>query len=162
MILSGKKKPSKTYQQGDQMAIFWVDDDIKSFTRPYHEELKEEGYEIQSFIEPDSALEYFKNHHHEFSCAIIDLMLPTGKTFTAEETELGTRTGKFLIEELRKIDKNNLPMIILSIVGDREIIDWAIKNKIKYLKKSKTFPRELLKTVKELEKKPQAIGTTKN
>lgn len=144
------------------MAIFWVDDDIKSFTRPYYEELKDEGYEIREFIEPDSALEYFKNHHNEFSCAIIDLMLPTGKTFTAEQTELGTRTGKFLIEELRKIDKNNLPMIILSIVGDRDIMDWSSKNQIEYLKKSKTFPRELLTIVKELEKKSQAIDATQN
>lgn len=135
------------------MTIFWVDDDIKSFTRPYVEELRDEGYEkeIKDFVEPDSALEYFKKHHAEVSCAIIDLMLPTGKTFSPEETELGTRTGKALITRLQEIDKE-IPIIILSVVRDRDIMDWVKEKGITYLTKSKTFPRELLAKVELLKR----------
>lgn len=135
------------------MTIFWVDDDIKSFTRPYFDELRDEGYEnkIKGFIEPDSALEYFKKHHAEVTCAIIDLMLPTGKTFTAEETELGTRTGEPLITELLKIDKD-IPIIILSVVRGSDTMEWAREKGITYLIKSKTLPRELLAKVRELER----------
>lgn len=136
------------------MTIFWVDDDIKSFVRPYYEELRDEGYEnkIKTFIEPDSALEYFIKHHKELSCAIIDLMLPTGKTFTVEETELGTRTGKALIIKLQEIDKA-IPIIILSIANDTHIRDWAKASGIAYLIKSKIFPRDLLAQVRLLERK---------
>jgi len=135
------------------MTIFWVDDDIKSFARPYFDELRDEGYKnkIKTFVEPDSALACFRKHHAEFSCAIIDLMLPTGKTFSAEETGLGIRTGKFLITQLREIDKE-IPIIILSIVHDRDIIDWASERQIVYMKKSDTFPRDLLARVRLLER----------
>lgn len=135
------------------MTIFWVDDDIKSFTRPYFEELRDEGYEnkIAKFVEPDSALEYFKKNHAELSCAIIDIMLPTGKTFTAEETELGTRTGKALISKLQEIDQG-IPIIILSIVRDSDIMEWVKDKRITYLIKSKTFPRDLLAKVRDVER----------
>lgn len=135
------------------MTIFWVDDDLKSFTRPYYEELRDQGYEdkIKAFIEPDSALEYFKKHHAECSCAIIDLMMPTGKTFTAEETELGTRTGKVLITRLQEIDKE-IPIIIFSVVRDHDVMNWVKEKGITYLIKSKTFPRDLLTKVQQLER----------
>ncbi|MBX9916518.1 MAG: response regulator [Nitrosomonas sp.] len=135
------------------MTIFWVDDEIKSFTRPYYDELRDEGYEnkIATFVEPDSALKYFKKNHADLSCAIIDLMMPTGKTFSPEETELGTRTGKALITQLQEIDKE-IPIIILSVVRDRDIVEWVEEKKITYLKKSKTFPRELLAKVKLLKR----------
>jgi CheY-like chemotaxis protein len=140
------------------MTIFWVDDDIKSFTRPYYEELCDEGYkdQIATFVEPDSALKYFKKHHTDLSCAIIDLMLPTGKSFSPEETELGTRTGKALITELQTIDEK-IPIIILSVVRDHDIMDWVEEKKITYLTKSKTFPRDLLAKVREIER---GKGTT--
>lgn len=143
------------------MTIFWVDDDIKSFTRPYFEELRDEGYKdkIAKFAEPDSALEYFKKNHAELSCAIIDLMLPTGKTFTAEETELGTRTGKALISKLQEIDKE-IPIIILSVVRDSDIMDWVKEEKgITYLIKSKTLPRDLLAKVRKMERTQTATNT---
>lgn len=128
------------------MAVLWVDDDINSFSRPYYEELIDNNYQIKAFEEPDSALNYFKVNHNNFSCAIIDLMLPTGKTFNVDETSLGIRTGKFLIEKLLEINPK-LPIIILSVANDIEVINWAKEKNIIYLNKSATFPHDLLQVV---------------
>lgn len=140
--------------------IFWVDDDIKTFVRSYYEELTDAGYKISKFEEPDSALDNFKDHHKEFSCAIIDLMLPTGKTFTADETELGTRTGKSLINKLRETS-SQIPIIILTLVDDAEVVDWATQEGITYMTKPDTLPKDLLNKVNELVKKPQKVDESR-
>jgi len=133
--------------------IIWVDDDLNLYTRSFRYEIEDGGYEIETFHKPDNAINFFRENASEISGAIIDIMLPTGDFFTAEETNMGTQTGKLLIEEFIKIGNivgKKIPMLIFSISNNNQILAWAKNEGIPYLLKQETFPRELLEKIEEI------------
>lgn len=129
--------------------IIWVDDDLDSYIRSYRLEVEEGGYNVKSFHGPDKALTYFRENYKKISGAVIDLMLPTGTSFSADDTLMGTQTGKLIIEEFLKI-KKDLPTVILTISDNNDILAWAKTKGIEYLLKQETYPSGLLETLERM------------
>ncbi|HUU40653.1 MAG TPA: hypothetical protein VMW42_06925 [Desulfatiglandales bacterium] len=137
------------------MNILWVDDDIRSaFLNPFADEFKDEGYRIISASSPEEMWNVLAKSGSDVDVIIMDMMLPVGSSVPPSEAKLGIHTGIYLIKKLKEMKKySNTPIICFSIIGDQEVLDWANREKIIFLKKQETFPDELVSKVKSLSRK---------
>ena len=140
--------------------ILWVDDVFAhelNVLISYEDELIHSGgFEIVKILHPDKALDILERGEEEFACIILDIMMPYGKRFTAEETEGGTKTGIVLAKRIRWMDKykavpivlltgaralaeiqNEFPCFLIADISAEGLLT-AIQSEIK---KAKLFPR---------------------
>ena len=134
------------------MNILWVDDDIRSFALDaFVDEFEDSGIKILSASSPEEMWDVLSRSGHDVDLIIMDMMLPVGSLVPLNEVKLGQHTGIYLIKQLKeKKEFIDTPVIFFSIIGDQEVLDWANKEKILFIKKQETFPDELLSRVRGL------------
>lgn len=134
------------------MNILWVDDDIRSpALNAFVDEFNDAGYKIISASSPEEMWDVLSRCGSDVVLIIMDMMLPVGSSVPPSEAKLGMHTGIYLIRQLKeRKEYNDTPIICFSIIGDQEVLDWANKEKILFIKKQTTFPHELVSNVKDL------------
>jgi len=119
--------------------ILWVDD---TFSNDIHElmayvdELEDSGFKVTRVDNPDKALEELKKQK-EFSCIILDIMLPYGDSIPRGKAQAGNTTGIVLEGMIRRMDRHkDVPIIMLTGVRRQEKIvqDYIKENKDTYFK----------------------------
>jgi CheY-like chemotaxis protein len=85
----------------------------------YKVALKEAGYNVTCVRSTDEALELAGPGR--FGLAILDVMMPPGNAFMAEDTHKGLMTGTFLATSLHQIDPAT-PIVFLSNAGGNQAL----------------------------------------
>ena len=130
--------------------LLWVDDDTRSSLKPFIDALEDDGgYEIVMVRTPDEMWEALKKYEAEIQGIIMDIMLPTGSINSAE-VKMGITTGLKLLKDLKGNPRyQNIPIVILTIIDESEVIEWAEENNVPYLVKQDTKIKDLLSAVKQ-------------
>ena len=114
--------------------ILWVDDEI-DLLKPYVLYLEEKKYEVKTFNNPFSLLDYM-SEDNSFSLILIDENMP-GKT------------GLNLISDIKNIS-NTVPIIMITKNEEEDIMDEAIGSEINDYLIKPLNPNQLLISVKKV------------
>jgi CheY-like chemotaxis protein len=129
--------------------ILWLDDDIGGI-RPFKDELEDAGYEVLQTTNPDVFYQKLEELLPKIVGIIMDIMLPTGQSVSQKESGSGIRSGLLIMQKLKSEERYlHLPIIVLTIVDDQDVIDWANDNNIEVLYKLETYPLELKQKVQD-------------
>ena len=121
--------------------ILFVDDEER-WIRVFMEELRRFGYDVHLETSVDRALGFFRANSDEIQLVVLDIMMPHGDTFSAEETEDGRRTGLHVYKRFREREPD-LPVIIFTNVSAQPVEEaFASQPKCRFLKKIDYFPFE--------------------
>lgn len=101
------------------MRMLFIDDEERRMM-PVVEELKFAGHDVIFKAQVDSAVELINNQNEEFDLVVIDVSMPPGQKFQAEDTYGGARTGIHLYNLLR-IARPKVKIIVLTNVADRGV-----------------------------------------
>lgn len=127
-----------------KIRILWVEDEAKridGLVRP----LKNDGHEIIIAENEKDAL--IKLGNNKFDLIILDIIIPTGEKDTQKFIPY---VGMRLLEKILIEMKLGTPIIVLSVVGDPEIIKKALEMGVKkFLIKGAFRPSNLKKEVYE-------------
>jgi CheY-like chemotaxis protein len=131
------------------MIILFVDDEERRM-ETYIEELKAEKYMVEFKSDVDDAMHYFQENKDKINLLVLDVMMPTGKSFNDNDTDFGMRTGIFLHKEIRK-NNSSLPIVILTNVSDPEVKECIEHDSNSYfLQKEDYLPYELVEKITEI------------
>jgi CheY-like chemotaxis protein len=97
--------------------VLLVDEDRIQMA-PFVAELELRGLSVHVLEEADSCLKTAK-HHKRLDIAIIDVMLPSARRYSLEETQNHLYTGVFLARDIRSIHPD-LPILLISNQTFRE------------------------------------------
>lgn len=122
--------------------ILLIDDD-KFGMKPYIEELRDAGHNVQLAQDPDQALGVLKQRSGEIELIILDVLMPTGETLSESDTDAGLRTGERLLPVIMG-DYDWIPVIVFSITGRGT---WPKTAGVRFLSKTETLPLELVRAV---------------
>ena len=128
--------------------ILFIDDE-KRYVKNYIEELEEVGFEVNYINNVGDALEFIKSKESKkIESIVLDVMMPSGKIFTNEETEEGLNTG---IEFYKKFRDNfpNTKVFVLTNVSREDVRDFFEEQKdCFFARKDNIMPVEFAKKVK--------------
>jgi len=128
--------------------ILFIDDE-EARSRPWVEQLKDDGQAVRALTSADEARQAFESLDSEVKCIVLDLMIPADGEVPDRETGYGTRTGLWLLQRLR--DHNNpTPVIVLSNVDDPGVEDAVTKLEGVYQRKRSCGPVKLAALVQDL------------
>jgi CheY-like chemotaxis protein len=82
--------------------ILFVDDDPRSI-RPYCDELELRGFECALVASVDEATRTLRRRKADIELVVLDMMMPSGKTYAAEDHDGGLRTGALFYRTLRNV-----------------------------------------------------------
>jgi len=137
--------------------ILWIEDDyshLKGLTRP----LEKKGFEIIAAKSYDIAMSELANHKEDLSLILLDLIIPRSLTETSEpkssekEFQSKVETPEELVENGMKLleyikQELNIPVIVLSIVTNENIVDRIKNTGVKRLQKFGLLPNRLEEAV---------------
>ncbi|HLJ29978.1 MAG TPA: response regulator [Candidatus Angelobacter sp.] len=101
------------------MKVLFVDDEGRRMEAVV-EELKESGHEVNFQASMDPALAILADQNQRFDVVIFDVSMPSGKTFQAEDTDGGARTGLNFYAALRQL-RPKLKAVVFTNVADRGV-----------------------------------------
>jgi DNA-binding response OmpR family regulator len=129
--------------------ILFVDDEPR-WVEPYRRELQDAGFEVDQENTIVGAIKYLDDHGAQLSLLILDIMMPHGTIFTAEETRNGRRTGVLMFKRVRETFPT-LPVIFLTNVSDETVEVYVRQQSCCLLiRKPECFPFELVDKVQQL------------
>jgi CheY-like chemotaxis protein len=119
-------------------------DDNQFEMLPYAERLEIEGYIVDRFVEPESAIKCFENNIH-YDLMIIDLIMRQNPNDLPEDAE---RAGIKFIEKVQTKYNIICPIIFSTVITDEYIINEAKKHGRIITKPY--YPASLIQLVKEV------------
>ena len=129
--------------------ILFVDDEKRRMIS-YVEDLEWSGHKVKFKSDVDSALEAFEQYQDQIEVLILDIMMPTGESFSDNQTNNGLRTGVSFYTKIRE-HNTTLPIIILTNVSDARLAkSIAQDSKSSFCQKENFLPFELTEKVKEI------------
>ena len=132
------------------MKILFVDDE-KRRMEPVKEELELNQHKVVFEDRIEDAVKLIEDTTNKFDVFIIDVSMPPGDVFRAEDTYGGARTGIHLYNRLRKA-RPNAKVVVLTNVADRgvaERLGKELPSLCRFIRKASILPYEL---VEEIEK----------
>lgn len=128
--------------------ILFVDDDRRR-TEIFVEMLRMEGYDVTFAATVKEAESALKKQDSDFHLAILDIMIPQEDYFEKSSHESRTR-GIKLLEEIRKVkNKDELPVIILTVCSDQVIRKNALEAGYNEYLEKPCLPSKLLEKVEK-------------
>lgn len=108
--------------------ILIIDEEFKraSAIKEYLEEI---GYDVSLIEDVEEADKYVSSNHGSIDAIILDLIMPWGKLFTKDETEVGLITGYAFYKRLREYHKYSNPIIIHTALHRPELLN-QLKKKV--------------------------------
>jgi CheY-like chemotaxis protein len=123
-----------------------VDDD-KRRMQSYVQELQFFDYNVNFKADVDEALDFFENNHEQLELVILDIMMPTGNSFSNDRSDNGLRTGICFYERIRS-QKQNLPVIILTNISSTELLEIKLTETL-ICEKTLTIPFQFAEIVRD-------------
>ncbi len=126
--------------------ILYIDDE-PSYTREYIEELEDEDFDVTLITKTDDLSNWLSNDRNisKIKLVILDMMMPAGTRYMDKPTDLGTKTGEFILKDLDKIIPN-VPKIILS---NKYEDHHGVQLAQEYLCKEQVTPEGLMNVVRK-------------
>jgi CheY-like chemotaxis protein len=132
-------QPTLSANQSAQPRILLIDDEANGETPQdfdpysttymwyYTQELRESGFVVVETNNVDDAIAILEFDPQGFDAIVLDLMMPWGQMFTADETEQGVRTGVLLADRISEISPRSRIVVLtnqgnestLSLLKDR-------------------------------------------
>lgn len=84
--------------------------------------LHDSGFDVKLISDVDEALEYLMKNIDKVEVIILDIMMPWGKAFDSQETELGLLTGYKFYYKFRKEYGYKIPIIIYTALNRPKIL----------------------------------------
>jgi CheY-like chemotaxis protein len=85
--------------------ILFVDDETRRM-KSYVQELQLLDYDVNFESNIDDALIFFESNHKQIELVVLDVMMPTGNSFSEDRSDYGLRTGICFHERIRLKIKN--------------------------------------------------------
>ena len=116
----------------------------------YKRMLRGNGFDIHFCSSPDAALRFSRKKRGDISIIIMEIILPPGRAYAAEDTRQGIRTGLFLYPDLRELCPD-VPIIVLTRTVNPETLGYFKEGPVlRVLNKSKCPPKELVETAEAM------------
>jgi CheY-like chemotaxis protein len=129
--------------------ILFIDDEKRAMTT-YVEELKLSNYDVSFQTSVINALRSLEDGTAAIELVVLDIMMPFGTTFSADETEFGLRTGVRLYERIRE-HSPACPIVIFTNVTDPSVAErFRDEKNCWFLQKEHYLPFELAERVGEI------------
>ena len=131
------------------MTVLMVDDELRRMESVI-EQLVKDGLEVVAVGNVDEALRLIDQRGGDFSCVILDVMMPPGSRFTEAETDRGLSTGTRFFAYVR--DRfSRMPIVVLTNYSDEETMaHFEGKINCRFLIKYDFYPAEVSEEVQEL------------
>lgn len=130
--------------------ILLVDDD-KLPMKFYVKALAQSGFKVKHYSEPDGALAFVEEKGSQIKAAILDVMMPPGEAYEGEDTKEGLRTGVFLWRDVKRLCRQDMPIVILTNVKNPETLAMFEEGPLpKVVQKMGCPPFELAKMVSDM------------
>jgi len=133
------------------MTVLFIDDERRRM-EAFAMELELTIKPVVFFSEVDSAWDYFVKNQKKIKLIILDIMMPPGKMFDADSTELnlGLRTGILFYGKIRELAPK-LPVIIFTNASSPEVKErFREQRKCLYIQKKGYYPTEFVQIVRQL------------
>lgn len=133
--------------------ILFIDDEQRRM-EPYVEELRDHGHQVEFEADIDRAVRLLVEEPSErFDLVILDISLPTGKTFETADTDGGARTGLTLYDKLRS-SRTDLHVVVFTNVPDQRILKrFRAESHCTFVRKSSVLPHQFADNIDEIVKK---------
>jgi len=129
--------------------ILFIDDEPRR-VKPYIEELKLSGYQVEFKDNVDDALIFWEERKQDLELIVLDIMMPTGDNCDAsapKEAECGLETGIYFYNKYLK--SQGVPVILFTHSVDAKIPDNE-DNHVYLLKKLDYLPYEFVQKVEAI------------
>ncbi len=98
--------------------ILFIDDE-KRYVKNYIEALEEVGFEVNYINNVGDALEFIKSEESKkIELIVLDVMMPSGKIFTNEETDEGLNTGIGFYKKFRDNFPNTKVFMLTNVTRE--------------------------------------------
>lgn len=128
-------------------SVLWIDDDVNGpELMSDRDALEERGCIVTPISNPD---EFRISKTRKFDCIIIDLIMPSGKKLSFQETRGGARTGFVLLKTImEKYPESKI--VVYSVFNVPEVRSYCESNNIEYLDKSDLLAEEFAACILKL------------
>lgn len=106
----------------EEFMILIIDDEQR-YIQNYQEELEDIGFKTLLLGDVDEAYEALELRKGELEGIVLDIMMPYGTHFTADETLEGVKTGIKFYERIEPLVKD-VPVFVLTNVSNPEVSDY--------------------------------------
>lgn len=127
--------------------ILFVDNE-EARTRPWVDELREAGLQVEVLSSADDARRELDADEPP-QCVVLDLMIPADGEVPDRETAYGTRTGLWLLQRFRKTHAQ-IPVVVLTNVDDPGVEEAVVDLDAVYRRKRECGPTRLVKLIRSL------------
>ncbi len=127
--------------------ILFIDDE-EARTRPWVDELREAGLQVEVLSSADAARRALEAADPP-QCVVLDLMIPADGEVPDRETAYGTRTGLWLLRRFRE-SHAQAPVVVLTNVDDPGVEEAVIGFAAVYRRKRDCGPARLVELIRSL------------
>lgn len=101
--------------------ILMIDEETRrmSIVKEY---LEEAGFQVSLIDNVDEACKFIQERFSDLKAIILDIMMPWGTLFTAEDTEVGIITGYKLYKKIRKNHGYKIPVIVYTALQKPDLL----------------------------------------
>lgn len=129
--------------------IIMIDDEKYRMVHVY-DMLEMSGYSVKLVDNVDDALDVIKKDKNKIKAIILDIMMPWGNVFKAEDTKYGTQTGYKFFFMIREIIGEKIPIIIYTAYKGGDILNDLKQEKNSVVRsKADTSAKDILKLLKD-------------
>jgi DNA-binding response OmpR family regulator len=107
-----------------------------------------EGWQVIRAYRPDSALKALEKDRADIDLIVLDIMMPPDDAVENKKSDYGQNTGILLLEKLRPLTGDKIPIVVLSA---RQDLNWLkSEGKVQeYLQKTLT-PEEIVEGIQRI------------
>ncbi len=127
--------------------ILFIDDE-EARIRPWVDELKEAGLEVEVLSSADAARQALDAADPP-QCVVLDLMIPADGEVPDRETGYGTRTGLWLLKRFRELHPG-VPVVVFTNVDDPGVEEAVTGLSAVYRRKRDCGPAKLVELIRSL------------
>ena len=138
---------AKKKRRSSKKTVLVVDDE-RVYIQSFLQLLRIEGFEVIAAQTAASALELLEQHHPHVDAVVLDVMMPPGELFSAEESDNGRITG-LLMGRVMKDKYPDLPIVGLSVGDAPEVRQWFARHGNGFLSKPVT-PTRIVEVIREV------------
>ncbi len=128
--------------------ILFIDDE-RARIRPWVDELREAGLEVEVLASADVARQALDAAEAPPQGVVLDLMIPADGEVPDRDTGYGTRTGLWLLQRFRERHPE-VPVVVLTNVDDPGVAEAVAKLDADYRLKRDCGPAGLLELIRSL------------
>lgn len=121
----------------------------------YVRALERAGFRVERRTSVDDALDFARGAIQKLALVILDVMMPFGRSYSAEDADDGLRTGVLVYKDIRALS-STVPILVLTVVRNPDILAcFEDEPRLKVIRKLDCTPRQLVQQVGEMIRKAE-------